>query len=357
MHSADTANLFKKTLITKDAKVIDALKSIDSSGLQVALVIDDIGRLLGVITDGDFRRGFLRGVKMDDPAMEIMNPNPLSATLDTPEHKILELMKLRFLSQIPIVDRDGIVVDIKTLTSLITQHKKDNFVILMAGGLGKRLSPLTDNSPKPLLKVGNKPILQIIIENFIDHGFVNFFISVNYKADMIKEFFKDGKSYGINIQYIEENEPLGTAGALSLLKEKPEKPIIVMNGDLLTKLNISNLLDFHLQQKADATMGVREYDFQVPYGVVKIDNDVICAIDEKPMQKFFVNAGVYVLNPEVLTQIPEHKYFDMPSLFNETRAKGKKTIAFPIREYWMDIGRRDDFDKANFDFLTVFGDK
>ncbi len=258
------------------------------------------------------------------------------------------------INQVPVIDNEGVLLGLEVLKELITQDARDNFVVIMAGGLGKRLSPLTESTPKPLLLVGNKPILEIILDSFISQGFKNFFISVNYKADMIKEYFRDGSHISVNINYLEEKESLGTAGPLALLNEQlnqqTDLPLIVMNGDLLTKVNFSSLLEFHADQKAVATMCVREYDLQVPYGVVGIDGDQIKAIDEKPIQKFFVNAGIYVLDPIVTRLIPQGLRYDMPTLFNALRSLDKKTTAFPILEYWLDIGKKDDFEKANDDF-------
>jgi NDP-sugar pyrophosphorylase family protein len=263
-------------------------------------------------------------------------------------------MRSKQISQLPIVDEENRIVSLETISDLLMKNKKDNFVVLMAGGMGKRLSPMTDSLPKPLLKVGNKPILEIILDNFISHGFQNFYVSVNYKAELIKNHFQDGSKYGVNIQYIEEDQVLGTAGALKLLKEHTDLPIIVMNGDLLTNVSFTNLLEFHKDQNAIATMCVREFDLQVPYGVVCLENDQIKTIDEKPSHKFFINAGIYVLNPEIRSMIPNSQQFDMPQLFNSLRTENYKTIAFPIREYWLDIGKKDDFDKANVDFSEVF---
>jgi NDP-sugar pyrophosphorylase family protein len=227
----------------------------------------------------------------------------------------------------------------------------------MAGGLGTRLRPLTDDIPKPLLKVGNKPILETIIRNFAEHGFVNITISLNYKGDMIKDYFGDGSDFGVNIDYVEENKRLGTAGALSLLKENPHEPFFVMNGDLLTDVNFSHLLDFHSFGNSTATMCVREYEYQVPYGVIQTKDSDITSIVEKPIQKFFVNAGIYVLSPSVFNDIPENEFFDMPTLFNILIEKQKKVSSFPIHEYWLDIGRMSDFEQAQSEYFRIFSEK
>ena len=219
----------------------------------------------------------------------------------------------------------------------------------MAGGLGSRLQPLTEDKPKPLLSVGDKPILETILESFIEQNFRRFYISVNYKADAIKKHFADGGRWNAEIRYLEEETRLGTAGALDLIPERPELPLLVMNGDLLTRVNFRDLLDYHLDQKAQATMCVREYDFQVPFGVVEIEDHHILSIDEKPVHRFFVNAGIYVLEPGLIDLIPKGEYFDMTDLFARAIEKGHETQAFPIHEYWIDVGRIDDLDRANHD--------
>lgn len=226
----------------------------------------------------------------------------------------------------------------------------------MAGGLGTRLRPLTQDIPKPLLKVGNKPILETIIKNFANHGFVNITISLNYKGEMIKDYFGDGSNFGVNIDYVEENMRLGTAGALSLIENKPNEAFFVMNADLLTDVNFSHLLDFHSFSNSDATMCVREYEYQVPYGVIEVEESNVTSIVEKPIQKFFVNAGIYVLSPKVFDYIPKNEFYDMPTLFNTFIEKEKRVISFPIHEYWLDIGRMSDFEQAQSEYFRVFNE-
>lgn len=342
-------------IISKDTPIIQALEIIDAGARQIALVLNEDQRLLGTVTDGDIRRGLLKGRSLSDPVSLIMNAYPIVAsTYDSHEH-ILALMKLKQLRQIPIVDENGRIIQMETLGELIQPKIKDNWVVLMAGGLGSRLQPLTDECPKPLLKVGSKPLLETILNNFISQGFRNFFFSVNYKAEMIKEYFGDGDKWGVQIIYLQESKRLGTAGALTLLPEPPSKPIIVMNGDLLTKVNFSQLLDFHDMHHSQATMCVREYDLQIPYGVVKVDRHRLVSIEEKPIVNYFVNAGIYILNPSTISYIPQESFYDMPKLFEKLVEKSEEVSVFPIREYWLDIGRMSDFDKANIEFPEVFG--
>jgi NDP-sugar pyrophosphorylase family protein len=228
-------------------------------------------------------------------------------------------------------------------------------VVLMAGGMGRRLHPITCDCPKPLIQVGNKPILETILENFIAHGFRRFYISVNYKAEMIKKHFGDGGRWGVEIRYIDEEFALGTAGPLGCLPERSAAPIIVMNGDILTQVNFHQLLAFHAEHRSKATMCVREYDFQIPYGVINLQHHRLVDIEEKPVQRFFVNAGIYALEPEVISMIPKNKHCDMPGLFKEVLQQGYETAAFPVREYWMDVGRIDDLERAKLEYSEVFG--
>ncbi len=346
---------WQKARIVPDRSIRETIQTIDEGAIRIALVVDSENHLLGTVTDGDIRRGILRGVALEEPVTRVMNPQPTTARADESRDVILERMKQTRLHQIPVVDGQGCLVTVEILDELLQTRQRDNWVMLMAGGLGSRLRPLTDECPKPLLKVGSKPLLEIILENFLEYGFRKFYISVNYKAEMVKEHFGDGSRWGIEIRYIHEDQRLGTAGALSLLPERPALPLIVMNGDLLTKVNFQHLLDFHAEHRARATMCVREYDFQVPYGVVRIDHHRVLGIDEKPVQRFFVNAGIYVLEPEVLDLIPSATYFDMPELFTRLIGQNHETAVFPIREYWLDIGHMEDFARANGDFPEVFG--
>jgi len=255
--------------------------------------------------------------------------------------------------QIPIVDNNGVIVGLETLRQLTKKHTFDNTVFLMAGGFGKRLSPLTDNVPKPLLKIGSKPILENILNNFISSGFHNFYISTHYKAEMVQEYFGDGSNWGVTIKYVYEDTPLGTAGSLSLLpKESLKLPILVMNGDLLTNIDFKELLYFHMQGKNDATMCVREYDFQVPYGVIKSNKGYVSAIEEKPIHQFFINAGIYVLNPSILDMIKEGSCLDMTELLEKKIKDSGQVEMFAVHEYWLDIGQLDQFKQAQKDVVN-----
>jgi dTDP-glucose pyrophosphorylase/CBS domain-containing protein len=346
---------WQKTILGPDGTVADAIRIIEESGIQFCMVVDAQHRLLGTVTDGDVRRGILRAVPLDATATHIMKDNPRAGHPDDTPEILLTIMNQAVIRQLPLCDGGGHVVGLVTIDELIAApHGRDNWVMLMAGGLGKRLRPLTEDTPKPLLKVGHKPLLETILETFLAHGFAKFYLSVNYKAEMVKAHFGDGRKWNCTIRYVEETQRMGTAGALSLLPEPPTAPMIVMNGDVLTKINFSSLVEFHAEQGARATMCVREYDFQVPYGVVEIEHGRITGLVEKPVHNFFVNAGIYVLDPELVAALPPGQSLDMPQLFTEVIAAGQPTAVFPIREYWLDIGQPDDFTRANGEFAANF---
>jgi dTDP-glucose pyrophosphorylase len=343
---------WKDVVVSLEMPLADAIAKVDASGLQVALVLAPDNSLLGILTDGNIRRAILAGKNLRVPVSEVMNSQPTAMPASTPRDEMLALMRRTAIHHLPLIDDARRVVGLMTLDELIGAAERPNWVVLMAGGLGTRLQPLTDDCPKPLLVVGGKPILETILEGFADQGFKRIFLSVNYKAEMIRDHFGDGDRWGVQLDYLHENTRLGTAGALSLLPEKPEAPLVVMNGDLLTHASFDNLLQFHHNQGAAATMAVREYDFQVPYGVVRLNGTRIEAIEEKPVQKFFVNAGIYALSPEALDFLPAETFFDMPTLFEHLIAAGKTTAAYPLREYWLDIGRLEEFERAQREWAT-----
>jgi dTDP-glucose pyrophosphorylase len=342
-----------RLLLSPDASVRDAIKCIDAGGMQIALVVDAQHKLIGTISDGDVRRGILRGVSLDAPSSGIMNRSPTVVTSGENREVIIATMRARQLHKIPVLDSQGRLVGLESLDELVRPAPRENLVVLMAGGLGARLRPLTEERPKPMLVIGGRPILETILLNFIESGFHRFYISVNYMAEIVEAHFGDGSRWGVEIRYIHEPERMGTAGAVGLLPEKPSAPLVVMNGDLLTKINFASLLDFHLSHAATGTMCVREYDLQVPYGVVKLKEHRLLSVEEKPVHRFFVNAGIYVLSPEAVSMIPP-SFYDMPTLFEKLVAEGRETAVFPIREYWLDIGHLADLEKANGEFDVHF---
>lgn len=345
---------WKSIAIPSTASMREVMTVIDKNAMQVALVVDDGSHLTGIVTDGDVRRALLRGETLDTPVHSFMNTNPITGLIDEDPASWQRTMQRYTLQHLPLLDANGCICDLARI-ELPDEPRRDNTVVLMAGGLGTRLRPLTHASPKPLLRVGDKPIIQTIIENFVAQGFYNFKICINYHGDKIRAYLGDGSKWGITIEYIEENKRLGTAGALSLLTERPELPFFVMNGDILTKVDFVRLIGFHEKQQNKATMCVREYRYQIPYGVVKLDNHRILRLKEKPIQYYNVNAGIYLLEPDVLDVIPRNEYFDMTSLFEQLINHEIQVGSFPLTEYWMDVGRMEDFEQADMEYFEQFG--
>lgn len=339
---------WRVTIIAPDATVQEAIQSLDRSGLQIAMVVRDDGVLLGTVTDGDIRRGFLRGKTSDAPMASVMNCQPTTINFGEDRTAILALMRARKLHQLPVIHH-GKVVGLETLDELVTASKRDNDVVIMAGGLGKRLMPLTANLPKPMLPVAGRPILEHVLVGLAEQGFQRFHLAINYLGEIVENHFGDGSRWGVSISYLRETEPLGTAGALSLLEDRPDKPFLVMNGDILTKLNFVQLMDAHEGSGCRATMCVRHYDHQIPFGVTAIEGDRLVAIEEKPVMRHFVSAGIYVIEPDALDHVPRDQFLDMPALLG-TLAEARGVQVFPITEYWLDVGRHDDMQRAIGDF-------
>lgn len=345
---------WKKILINEDDSIYSALEMLNTSGTQFIAVVDSQLRLLGTVTDGDIRRGLLGGIQIHDKVQRVMNRNPKTLRNDTARPKIMKLMKDKMLHHLPLINEQNVIVEIISFNDLTTVERKENHVVLMAGGLGARLLDLTTNCPKPMLKVGDKPILETIIEIFKEHGFYKFIIAVNYKSEMIENYFKDGSQFDVEISYLKENTRLGTAGALSLYSNNNNLPFIVMNGDLLTKINFSDIVSFHIKNNNIATMCLRQYEHQIPFGVVVTDQDRVLKIEEKPVRRYFVNSGIYIINPEAIQHIPGNTYYDMTTFFEKLIGLNLKVGAYPFFEYWIDIGRMDDFERAHSEFLEVF---
>ncbi|MEO5378967.1 MAG: nucleotidyltransferase family protein [Magnetococcus sp. DMHC-6] len=346
---------WQSVLLQPSTPIIEAMGIINNGALRVGLVVDDKNCLVGIVTDGDVRRGLLQKIDIKEPVSRVMNHNPVTAKATDTRERLLNLMGAMHLEHIPLIDHQNHLVGLETLYRLAQTPKRDNLVVIMAGGLGTRLAPLTDHCPKPLLRVGAKPILEVILESFISHGFHRFLFSVNYRKGMIQDHFGDGSDWGVTISYLEENGRLGTAGSLALLPDIPQEPFFVMNGDLLTSIHFGRILDFHMEKKSVATICVRKIQQSIPYGVVRLDSHRLLGIEEKPVQEYFVNAGIYLLDPEVLAFIPPTSgIFDMPFLFQKVIESGLPTAAFPFLDYWLDIGRMGDFHQACKDYPEVF---
>jgi len=344
---------WENVLLRQEDTITHALEVIDHEALQIALVVDQDRHLLGVVTDGDIRRGLLRKLSLDAAVSEVMNRNPITVKTEIEKSKLIELMENRGISAVPIV-KDGVVVGLKTLRNVLAKPHFENPVFLMAGGFGTRLRPLTENCPKPMLQVGGRPMLEIVLMSFIKAGFVNFYISLHFMPEVIRSHFGDGSQWNVHITYVYEENPLGTGGALGLLPPSmPDLPIIMMNGDVLTKVHFQSLLMFHNKNSAGATMCVTEYDHQIPYGVITGDGSKIIDMVEKPIQRFFVNAGIYVVSQEIARSVSANQVIDMPTLLKQKMDAGQRVLMFPIHEYWLDIGQMDDFNRAQADIFSL----
>lgn len=341
------------TLLGPDTNLRAALGTIDRGGCQIALVVDAERRLLGTLSDGDVRRGLLKGLNLMDKVTSAMHTGPTCARQGEDRQSILATMRRLGLHQVPVVRADGVVVGLELLDDFIGRQVRDNWVVIMAGGLGTRLSELTRETPKPMLRVGSRPLLEIIVRGYADQGFGQFYLAVNYKAEQIEAHFGDGAPLKIEIRYLREEQRLGTAGALGLLPARPTLPIVVTNGDLLTKEDYGQMVDGHVASGADATMAVRDYEMQVPFGVVREREGQIEMIEEKPLQRFIVSAGMYVLSPNVLDLVPSGRPFDMPALFGAIVQKGMRARCHYIDGYWLDIGRLADYERAKIDIADL----
>lgn len=345
---------WESVLVTPEVTLEQAIATLNQGGLRIALVVDDSRRLLGTLTDGDVRRALLRHLPLDVAVSEVMCAAPIVAKEDWTREQVLAVLEASQVLQLPIVDVRQRVVGLQTIHGMLDKRLLGNPVFLMAGGFGKRLYPLTKDCPKPLLKIGDKPILELILLDLIEAGFHRFFVSTHYRPEMIREHFGDGNRWGVSIEYIHEEHPLGTGGALGLLPhDRIDLPLLMMNGDLLTRIDYRGLMEFHSAQRSAATLCVREYQHQVPYGVVRSDGARVTAIVEKPVHKFFVNAGIYVLSPDVVRSVTAGEQLDMPQLLERTIASGRSVTSFPVHEYWLDIGRPEDFRRAQTDLVEI----
>lgn len=345
--------ILKKYIINKDDSIEIALRKINDSSLGIIFVCDDEFNLLGSVSDGDIRRTLLVKFDKNIKVSHIMNENPVQASEKLDKKAVLMLMNKHSISVIPLI-KDGKICSIYILKDIINTEEIDNPVFIMAGGFGTRLRPLTDNCPKPLLKVGNKPILEIIMQRFIDVGFHEFYISTHYLPDMIHNHFGDGSKWNVSITYVHEDKPLGTGGALGLLPQTiTQLPLIMINGDVLTNLDINALLDYHNKEDSLATMCVREYDYQIPYGVIEKNGNKIIAMTEKPTYKFHVNAGIYVVSPKLFNSVERDTKIDMPSLLEKHIEKNGKIIMYPLTEYWLDIGQMTEYKQAQKDIISL----
>jgi len=344
---------WRSAAIAPGATVRDAIAKLNERGGRIVLVVEN-DRLRGTLTDGDVRRAILAGTALDAPVTAAMNAAP--KTLRAPRTRAEALAELRRLEirHLPLVDGEGRLVGLEAEDDEPESLAwRPNWVLIMAGGRGTRLFPLTEHTPKPMLEVGRRPLLETIIETLKTHRFRRFMLAVHYRAEIVQGHFGDGSAHGVDIRYLEEPEPLGTGGALAMMGGQVDAPVLVMNGDLLTNLSFDRLLAYHREKSAAVTMAVREYSSQVPFGVVQCEEHRVLGLEEKPTQRFIVNAGVYVVDPRVIPP-PGHGYLDMPTFITGLLTQGEEVAAFPIHEYWRDIGRVEDLALASHEYRQVF---
>jgi dTDP-glucose pyrophosphorylase len=340
-------SVWNRAIISPDRTLHDAIQNLNEVALKLLLITDDEGCLIGTLTDGDIRRGLLRGLTMESPIAEIVHANPLVVPETMGRELVLSLMTANKIQQIPIVNKRGQLVGLHVWNDIVSPVQRPNLMVIMAGGKGTRLRPYTENCPKPMLTVSGKPILEHIIARAKQEGFSKFVLAVHYLAHQIEEYFGDGQAFGVQIDYLKEEVPLGTAGALSLLHPLPALPFIVTNGDVLSDIRYGELLDFHDRYHAAATMAVRIHEWQHPFGVVRIQGVEIVGFEEKPIFRSHINAGVYALSPHTLQLLSSDQPCDMPTLFEKVQGQDDLIIAYPMHEPWLDVGRPDDLLKAN----------
>jgi dTDP-glucose pyrophosphorylase/CBS domain-containing protein len=344
---ADARPTWHSALVQREATVQAAIESMNASAMQIALVVDGAQTLIGTVTDGDIRRGLIAGGSLTCPVESVVNRDALVVPPSLDRELVLHLMRANHIHQLPIVDVDRRVVGLHLLDDLVKPERRANAMVVMAGGQGTRLRPHTENCPKPLLKVNGKPMLEHIIERAKADGLSRFVISIHYLGHMIEEYFGDGSRWEVEIQYLREQKPLGTAGAIGLMVDRPTEALIVSNGDIITNIGYREILAFHAVHRAAATMAVRPHEWQQPYGVVNTNGVDIVGFEEKPIVRSQVNAGIYVLSPEVFGFLNPDERCDMPTLFQRLQASGMRTIVYPMHEPWMDVAKPRDLAQAN----------
>ena len=348
--SETSESAWRKALLPANSTIEQAIRNLDESHAQIALVVSEDGIFLGTITDGDIRRGLLRGLDLKSPIETIIHRHALMVPPQMARNAIMHFMQMNKIRQLPAVDTAGRVVGLHTWDDIAVPSARPNLMVIMAGGLGTRLRPSTENCPKPLLPVAGKPMLEHIIERARAEGFQHFLLAVHYLGHMIEEYFGDGSHWKVQIDYLREESPLGTAGAIGLLNPRPETPFLVSNGDVLTDIHYGEMLDFHGRNGASATMAVRLHEWKHPFGVVRTKGIDIIGFEEKPVARSYINAGIYVLEPDALGSLCAGEHCDMPTLFGRLQERNRRTIVYPMHEPWLDVGRVDDLELAQSTF-------
>jgi len=343
---SESQPLWHRVILSINSNIEDAIHVLNNVALKIVLVTDTNGVLVGTISDGDIRRGLLQGLNLSSPVESIVHHDAVIVTPEADRNLVLQLMASNKIQQVPIVNENMHVIGLHLWDEVSTPSVRTNIMVIMAGGKGTRLHPQTENCPKPLLLIGGKPILEHIIDRAKAEGISHFVLAIYHLGHMIEEYFGDGKRFGVNIEYLREESPLGTAGALSLLSPIPNSSFLVTNGDVITDIHYGELLDFHQQQQATATMAVRVYEWQNPFGVVETEGIEITGYEEKPISRSQINAGVYVIEPAALSQLVNAEVCDMPTLFERLKSQAERIVAYLIYEPWLDVGRPADLVEA-----------
>jgi dTDP-glucose pyrophosphorylase len=344
--NAVAKELWRQAILPAHATIEHAIRNLDQVAIKIVLVVNERGELEGTISDGDIRRGLLKGLDLNSTIASLIHHNALVVPPEMGRELVMQLMVANKIQQIPVINEQHHVVGLHLWDEIATPPVRPNMMVIMAGGMGTRLRPHTENCPKPLLVVAGKPMLEHIIERAKQEGFSHFVLAILYLGNMIEEHFGDGAKFGVKIDYLREQSPLGTAGALGLLNPRPGVPFVVTNGDVITDIRYGELLDFHVRHNASATMAVRVHEWQHPFGVVQTQGVEIVGFEEKPVARSHINAGVYALEPEALDFLSVGGHCDMPTLFERLHAKAQRTVAYPMHEPWLDVGRPDDLARA-----------
>jgi len=344
-----TANeeVWRQAILLEGSTIGQAIQNLNQSSIKIVLVVDKSNKLKGTVSDGDIRRGLLKRLDLNSPIASIVHHNSLVVPPEIGRDMVIQLMSANKIHQIPVVNAQQQLIGLHLWDEITTIPVRANLMVIMAGGKGTRLLPYTQNCPKPMVLMGNKPMLEHIIERGKLEGFNHFVLAIHHLGHIIESHFGNGENLGVKIDYVREQSPLGTAGALGLLNSKPDLPFVVTNGDVITDIRYGELLEFHNRYQASATMAVRIHEWRHPFGVVQMQGVEIVGFEEKPVAHSHINAGVYVLSPEVLNELIVEEECDMPMLFERLQAKGKRTVAYPMHEPWLDVGRPDDLLKAN----------
>lgn len=343
---SSSEEIWHQAILPANATIQQAIRNLDQVAIKIVLVVNEAGELEGTISDGDIRRGLLKGMDLNSPITSVIHRNALVVPPEMGHEMVMQLMVANKIQQIPVVDEHRHVIGLHLWDEITTPPTRSNLMVIMAGGMGTRLRPHTENCPKPLLPVAGKPMLEHIIDRAKLEGFTHFVLAIHYLGHMVEDYFGNGGRLGVRIDYLREQSPLGTAGALGLLNPRPEVPFVVTNGDVITDIRYGELLDFHIRHSAAATMAVRVHEWQHPFGVVQTQGVDIVGFEEKPVARSHINAGVYVLAPDALSVLNADAHCDMPTLFERLQAKANRTVAYPMHEPWLDVGRPDDLAAA-----------